>query len=64
MRRVFNGAMDRFDFKLIGKKEMYVPYSCYRLTYHKPVTDITTPNHVNPDLIAGNCIGSGWWRRR
>jgi hypothetical protein len=48
---VFNGAMDRFDFKLIGKKEMYVPYSCYRLTYHKPVTDITTPNHVNPDLV-------------
>ena len=48
---VFNGAMDRFDFKLVGKKEMYVPYSTYRLTYHKPVADITTPNHINPDLV-------------
>ena len=48
---VFNGAMDRFDFKLVGKKEMYVPYSTYRLTYHKPVSDITTPNHLNPDLV-------------
>ena len=43
--------MDRFDFKLVGKKEMYVPYSNYRLTYHKPVADITKPNHMNPDLI-------------
>ena len=32
---VFNGAIDRFDWKLVGKKEMYVPYSSYRLTYHK-----------------------------
>ena len=32
---VFNGALDRYDWKLVGKKEMYVPYSSYRLTYHK-----------------------------
>ena len=32
---MFNGAIDRFDWKLVGKKEMYVPYSSYRLTYHK-----------------------------
>ena len=48
---VFNGAMDRYDWKLIGKKEMYVPYSNYRLTYHKPVSDITKANHLNPDLV-------------
>ncbi|MFM0385660.1 DUF1329 domain-containing protein [Paraburkholderia dipogonis] len=28
---LFSGAMDRFDFKLIGKKEMYVPYNTYKL---------------------------------
>ncbi len=28
---MFNGAMDRYDFKLIGKKEMYVPYNAYKL---------------------------------
>jgi len=48
---VFQGAIDRFNWKLVGKKEMYVPYSDYRLTYHKPVADITKPNHLNPDLV-------------
>jgi hypothetical protein len=28
---LFSGAMDRFDFKLIGKKEMYIPYNNYKL---------------------------------
>jgi hypothetical protein len=48
---VFNGAIDRYDWKLVGKKEMYVPYSSYRLTYHKTAADITKPNHLNPDLV-------------
>jgi len=48
---VFQGAIDRFDWKLVGKKEMYVPYSSYRLTYHKDAADITKPNHINPDLV-------------
>jgi len=48
---VFNGALDRYDWKLVGKKEMYVPYSNYRLTYHKAAADITKPNHINPDLV-------------
>ncbi|WP_332852176.1 DUF1329 domain-containing protein [Duganella sp. S19_KUP01_CR8] len=48
---VFNGAMDRFDFKLVGKKEMIVPYNAYKLAYHPVVADITKPNHVNPDLL-------------
>jgi hypothetical protein len=48
---VFNGALDRYDWKLVGKKEMYVPYSNYRLTYHKNAGDITKPNHINPDLV-------------
>ncbi|MBK9245134.1 MAG: DUF1329 domain-containing protein [Burkholderiales bacterium] len=28
---MFIGAMDRYDFKLIGKKEIYVPYNSYKL---------------------------------
>lgn len=48
---VFNGAMDRYDFKLVGKKEMIVPYNTYKLNYHKEVADITTPSFVNPDLM-------------
>ena len=48
---VFNGSMDRYNWKLVGKKEMYVPYGSYRLTYHKTAADITKPNHINPDLV-------------
>jgi len=48
---VFNGAIDRYDWKLVGKKEMYIPYSSYRLTYHKDAANITKPNHLNPDLV-------------
>jgi len=37
---MFTGALDRYDFKLIGKQEMVVPYNSYRLvdksnTYEK-----------------------------
>ncbi len=48
---IFNGAMDRFDFKLIGKKEMIIPYNDYKLGYHKVAADITKPNHINPDFV-------------
>ena len=48
---VFNGALDRYDFKLVGKKEMIVPYNDYKLDYHTAVADITKPNHINPDLV-------------
>lgn len=48
---VFNGAMDRFDFKLLGKKEMYVPYNGYRLMYPQDAKTPATPNHVNPDFV-------------
>lgn len=27
----FQGAMDRYDFKLVGKKEMYIPYNAYKV---------------------------------
>jgi hypothetical protein len=27
----FNGALDRYNFKLLGKKEMYIPYNAYKL---------------------------------
>lgn len=47
---VFNGAMDRFDFKLIGQKEMIVPYNNYRLSYQSTADQMLMPKHVNPDV--------------
>jgi hypothetical protein len=48
---VFNGALDRFDWKLVGKKEMYVPYNGYKLMYAKDLKPATTAHHVNPDYM-------------
>lgn len=48
----FNGAMNRYDWKLIGKKEVYIPYHNYAFddaswTYDK----LLTPKHVNADAV-------------
>jgi hypothetical protein len=48
---VFSGALDRFDWKLIGKKEMYVPYNSYAIVYDIDVGKMTTPNFVNPEKV-------------
>jgi len=52
MTDMFNGALDRFEWKLVGKKEMYVPYNAYKV-HGKDVkyADILKPGHVNPDLL-------------
>ena len=48
---IFNGSMDRFDFKLVGKKEMLVPYNAYAAVYQAKQDDLLKPNHLNPDLV-------------
>jgi hypothetical protein len=48
---IFNGSMDRFDFKLVGKKEMIVPYNAYQAVYGAKQDDLLKPNHMNPDLV-------------
>ncbi len=46
---MFNGAVDRYDWRLVGKREMYAPYNSYRLHSDKlAFADILTPLHVNP----------------
>jgi hypothetical protein len=48
---IFNGAMDRYDWKLVGKKEMYVPVNSYVLHSDKSkYKDIVKKNHINQDL--------------
>ena len=48
---MFNGAVDRYNWELVGKKEMYVPYNSYKLHSDKvEVKEILTPLHTNPDL--------------
>lgn len=48
---MFNGAPDRYDWKLIGKKEIYIPYNNYLLQSPKlKYEDIIKPGHINQDL--------------
>ncbi len=48
---MYNGAPDKYDWKLIGKKEIYVPYNSYKLQDPSVKNkDILTPLHINPEL--------------
>ncbi len=48
---LFNGKMDRFDFTLVGKREIYVPYNVYRAAYGATAEELLGPRFVNPDLL-------------
>lgn len=48
----FNGGLDRYDWKLLGKKEIYVPYNTYKIAEKKlKYTDIFQKGSVNSDLM-------------
>ncbi len=49
---MFNGAIDRYDWELVGKKEIYIPYNSYKLQDSSvKYKDILTPLHINQDLV-------------
>ena len=48
---MFNGAPDRYNWELVGKKEMYIPYNSYKLVDRDVSYDeIIQPGHINQDL--------------
>ncbi len=48
---MYNGAPDRYEWKLQGKKEIYIPYHNYELISPKhSYDDILTKSHLNPEL--------------
>ena len=49
---MFNGAVDRYEWRLVGKRELYVPYNSYKLHSDRlAFTDILKPLHVNPEHL-------------
>lgn len=47
----FSGALDRYQWNLEGKKEVYVPYNAYKLHSDKiKYDDIVRKGHINQDL--------------
>ncbi|WP_236170645.1 DUF1329 domain-containing protein [Pseudomonas pseudonitroreducens] len=49
---MFNGAPDRYEWKLLGKRELYIPYNNFELESpaHK-YAEILQPGHMNQDLV-------------
>ncbi len=48
---MFNGELDRYDFKLIGKQALYVPYNNYELySQEHTYDDLLKTGHMNRDL--------------
>ncbi|ABV37088.1 protein of unknown function DUF1329 [Shewanella sediminis HAW-EB3] len=49
---MFNGSPVRYNWELIGKQEVYIPYNDYKLHSDKLKYDqIIHPGHVNPELV-------------
>lgn len=52
---LFQGAMDRFDFKLLGKKEMYIPANNYGLALGTDAECMgetaLLKTHIKPDCV-------------
>ncbi len=49
---MFNGAVDRYNWELVGKREMFVPYNSYKLhSGQLAFSDLLTPLHPNPDHL-------------
>jgi len=50
--RLFNGSPERYDWKILGKKEIYIPYHAYKLDDPKvKYSEMLTKGHIDPDLM-------------
>jgi hypothetical protein len=54
---IYNGSPERFDWTLVGKKELIVPSNNYDLVFQTKVLDLLGEKFLNPDKIR-------WEKRR
>lgn len=48
---MYNGAPDRYNWKMIGKKEIYIPYNNYRVgSPSVSYKELLLPGHINPEF--------------
>lgn len=48
---LFLGKLDRFEYRLVGKREMIIPYNNYRMVFQSGAARLLTPGHPDPDLV-------------
>lgn len=49
--QVFLGRLDRFDWNLVGKKEVLIPYNANKSQQAPNIDALLMPNHLNPDYV-------------
>lgn len=50
MTDMLNGALDRFDWELVGKREIYVPYNSYK-AHAASAQELIKPGHLDPEYL-------------
>ncbi|MBS0506678.1 MAG: DUF1329 domain-containing protein [Proteobacteria bacterium] len=50
--RLFNGSPERYNWKIAGKREIYVPANAYKIHANTvKYADLIKPGHANPDYM-------------
>ena len=48
---VFTGRINLFDWKLLGKKEILIPYNTNKIYKPTSYAELVGPKHLNPDYV-------------
>ena len=48
---MYNGSPERFDWTLVGKKEMLIPYNNNTFVFEKPVLEMMDKNFFKPEFV-------------
>jgi hypothetical protein len=48
---IYNGSPERFDWKLVGKQEMLIPYNNYTFVFEMPVLDMMDKHFFKPEYV-------------
>lgn len=48
---MFAGSLDRYDWKLVGKQELYIPYNSFKFVAKRKLTDVYQGLYPNRDLM-------------
>lgn len=48
---MFAGSLDRYDWKLVGKQELYIPYNSFKFVAKRKLTEVYQGLYPNRDLM-------------
>lgn len=48
---MFNGSPERYDWKILGKKELIIPYNNYKAQFWTKSSDLLGPRFLNPEAM-------------